>query len=82
MWLVPNLPTAPAVAYHQPRVTLVEHPASGRATVELPDGRRLNVDLRNLRRTPPTAQCQRRPRTLRPRRLMDLPDGWEEQPLW
>lgn len=84
-YLVPNLPTAPRDAYRLPKVVIVTIPRPGTAQatyieVELPDGRRLWTNSRNLQHEPPTPQ----PHQTKPAATSKLhlaPD--EEQPtLW
>jgi hypothetical protein len=76
VYLVPNLPTAPSVAYKLPRVT-VKSASAARATVELPDGTEITTDTRNLALKRPEEKTTKN-MVIRPK----LPDGFKEQSLW
>lgn len=84
-YLVPNLPTAPRDAYHQPQVVIVTLPRPGtadatRVEVELPDGRRLWTSVRNLQRELPTPQPHQPKPSTTPK--LRLAPGEEQPTLW
>jgi hypothetical protein len=85
VWLVPNRPTAPTVAYRHPRVEIVKRNGP-RITVRLNDGRELETDVGNLRRTPAPIkeldQVDRKIPVSPKSPLVELPEGWTEEPLW
>lgn len=85
VWLVPNRPTAPTVAYRFPRVTILRRNGP-RITVELEDGTELETDVGNLRRTPPRIreldQVDRKIPVFPKTPPVKLPEGWTEEPLW
>jgi hypothetical protein len=85
VWLVPNRPTAPSVAYRRPQVEVVKRNGS-RITVRLDDGRELETDVGNLRRTPPPIkeldQVDRKIPVFPKSPPVNLPEGWTEEQLW
>ena len=85
VWLVPNRPTAPTVAYRHPKVELVKRNGP-RVTVRMEDGTELETDVGNLRRTPPAVreldQVERKIPVFPKPPPVKLPEGWTEEPLW
>lgn len=78
-WLAPNLPTAPTEAYRQPMVTITDLNGHS-AEVELPDGRRLWTNRRNLNPRPP--QLPRPNLPTPPTSRLVLTDNETETTLW
>jgi hypothetical protein len=86
LWLTPNTPGAPGVAYQQPEVEVVAVGQVGSAdygqvTVRLPDGAEIGVSRENLRRTRPRPPTEPAPRRAR-RPVLDLAPNEREVPLW
>lgn len=76
VYLVPVLPTAPRVAYRMPQATVVRAP--GARVVVLVDGREIETDERNIKRTRPDIG----PRDPKPYPRPSMPDGYDEITLW
>lgn len=85
VWLVPNRPAAPSVAYRFPKVEVLKR-AGSRITVRLEDGTELETDVGNLRRTPPRIreldQVDRKIPVFPKSPPVKLPEGWTEEPLF
>jgi hypothetical protein len=76
VYLVPTLPTAPTAAYRMP-LCEVRRVSGPRVTVTV-DGREIETDDRNVKRTRPDLA----PREPRAPRKPSMPDGYEEVTLW